>query len=155
MSAVIDPGLTYRHYMDLISYKVYAELRTESSRTYAGYLWWVIDPIISLSVYALVFGVFMKRGGPDFVPFLAVGVVVFRWFNVSVLRAANSLIQHKGLIQRIYVPKPIFPAVAVLADGAKVVFLFSTLLGFLWLWGAPHRLEVYSALPETLDSVGP
>ncbi len=135
-----------RHTLELILFKAFAELRAESSRTYAGYLWWVLEPLFTLAVYALVFGAFLQRGGPDYVPFLAVGIVVFRWFSVSVGRAADSIWQHRGLIERVHVPKLVFPSAAVLADAAKVAFLFAVLAVFLAAWGhAPNA--AWLALP--------
>ena len=38
-------------YLSLIAYKTYAELRSEAARTYAGFLWWVIEPILNMAVY--------------------------------------------------------------------------------------------------------
>jgi lipopolysaccharide transport system permease protein len=136
-----------RRLFDLIAYKAFAELRAESSRTYAGYLWWIFEPLLTLAVYALVFGVFLRRGGPDFVPFLAVGVTVFRWFSVSVSRAADSIWHHRGLIERVAVPKFAFPAAAVLSDGAKVAFLFAVLLAFLGAWGIAPNAAWLVGLP--------
>jgi lipopolysaccharide transport system permease protein len=136
-----------RRLFDLIAYKAFAELRAESSRTFAGYLWWILEPLLTLAVYALVFGAFLRRGGPDYVPFLAIGITVFRWFSVSVSRASDSLWHHRGLIERVAVPKFVFPAAAVLADGAKVAFLFAVLLGFLCAWGIAPSAAWVSGLP--------
>ncbi len=139
-------SLRARHTLDLIGYKAFAELRAESSRTYAGYLWWILEPLLTLAVYALVFGVFLQRGGSDYVPFLAIGIVVFRWFSVSVGRAADSIWHHRDLIERVYVPKLVFPSAAVLADGAKVAFMFAVLLVFLAGFGLTPNAS-WLALP--------
>ena len=68
---------------DLIAYKTYADLRAEAERTYLGVVWWFLDPLIHISIYYFVFSVIMSRGTENFIAFLAVGVIVWRWFVCS------------------------------------------------------------------------
>ncbi|MEZ5582911.1 MAG: hypothetical protein R3F37_09200 [Candidatus Competibacteraceae bacterium] len=43
-------------YIELIIYKTYADLRTETEKTYIGFFWWVIDPIMYMCVLLRVRG---------------------------------------------------------------------------------------------------
>ena len=50
-----------RTYLDLIWYKVYAELSAEAARTWLGILWWVIEPVLYMSVFYLIFGIIFQQ----------------------------------------------------------------------------------------------
>ena len=139
----------WRRYAQLVCFKVASELRSEAERTYAGFLWWIVDPVVSMFVYYLVFAVLFERGGPDFVPFLFIGLLTFRWLNTCVCHGAASIVQETGLMQQVYLPKLLFPLVSVLVDTVKFAFAFVLLLGFLgWLGHMPDATWV--ALPVVL-----
>ena len=94
----------------------------------------------------VVFGVVLERGGPDYVPFLFTGLVPWRWFTSSLPHAGNSLVQGRGLMQQVYLPKVILPTVTILTDTVKFAFVFVVLLVFLRVYGCPLELS-YLALP--------
>ncbi len=148
-SASVAPGMPLRHYLQLVRFKVVTELRSEAERTYVGFLWWIIDPIVSMAVYYLVFAVLFERGGPDFVPFLFIGLLTFRWLNTCVCHGATSILQESGLMQQVYLPKVLFPIVSVLVDTVKFACAFVLLLALLVGLGYPVG-AAWCALPVVL-----
>lgn len=131
-----------KRYLSLILYKTYADLRTESERTYVGFIWWIVEPVLSMLVYYVVFSVILSRGGPDYVAFLFAGLIPWRWFQVSILHGSNSVLSERGLMQQVYLPKIVFPAVTFLIDTAKFLVVFILLMVFFIVVGYP--LGVYS-----------
>ena len=98
------------HYLtDLIIQKARAGLRAEASRGYLGVLWWVIEPVMYMSVFYVAFAHLLKRGDENFVIFLLVGLIVWKWFHATLSTGGNSLMVSAGLMNQIYVPKIIFP----------------------------------------------
>jgi hypothetical protein len=89
-----------RHF-DLRWYKTLAEV----ARTYAGFLWWVLDPILFMVIFYLVFCVLLERGGEHFVQFLLIGLVAWCWFHSTLTHGCNALPAGSGLIRRVYLPK--------------------------------------------------
>ena len=137
------------HYRDLILYKTLADLRTESAKTSMGFLWWVLDPLLFMVIFYVVFGLLMKRGTEDFVPFLLVGLVAWRWFQNTISHGANAILGGRGLMHQVYVPKIVFPLVVILTDLVKFIFVFSILILYLWLAGFGVN-PAYLALPLVL-----
>lgn len=138
-----------KRYLSLILYKTYADLRAESERTYAGFVWWIVEPVVSMAVYFLVFGVIMKRGTPDFVQFLFVGLVPWRWLHTGVMHGANSILSERSLMQQVYLTKLVFPVVSFLTDTFKFLVVFLLVIAFVWVSGfAPN--VTYLALPLVL-----
>lgn len=132
----------HRHYLDLIRYRAYVDLKSESAQSYLGMLWWILDPLIFLCIYYLVFGVLLQRGGEGFVGFLLCGLVFWRWFANSVLRAANSIQGNSAIISQVYLPKLIFPIVETVSNAYRFVFILLIFMVFLvfyrqtleWVW---------------------
>ena len=136
----------FRRHLALVVYKTYADLRSESERTYVGFLWWIAEPVISMLVYYLVFGVLLDRGIPNYVQFLFVGLIPWRWLQTTVVHGASSILGARSLMQQVYVSKLVFPVVAVLTDTFKFLVVFVLLLLFLWATGFGVAWS-YLALP--------
>ena len=109
----------------LISYKVYAELRSEIARAYLGILWWVIEPVLYMLAFYVVFAVVMQRGGEGYIVVLLTGLVAWKWFDATVRSGANAISANQGLMQQVYVPKYIFPAIVILTNLIKFVIVNS------------------------------
>ncbi|MBK8182785.1 MAG: ABC transporter permease [Candidatus Competibacteraceae bacterium] len=116
-------------------YKTYADLKAEAARTYISFMWWILDPLLYMAVFYIVFDVLLKRGTDNFISFLLVGLVLWKWFASSIQHALNSISIHRGLIQQIYLPKWLFPVITVLTDLVKFIIIFMILLVLLLIIG--------------------
>lgn len=133
-------------YTRLVFHKAQSELRAESAKTYIGMLWWIFDPLLYMVVFYVVFAVLLENRTEDFITFLLVGLVFWRWFHGTVSNGANSILVGRALMQQIYLPKVIFILSNILSDLVKFLLILVLLLGFLWLRGYPVT-EHYLALP--------
>lgn len=118
----------YYHY---ITEKVSAILRSEASKYYLSYLWWVLEPLLLLLVYYVVFGLLFERGGKGFITELMIGITVWGWFAHSVSASMPAIMESKGLIHQVYAPKYIFPTIKIAVCSFKQLFAFTLLFGFL------------------------
>ncbi|OGT79442.1 MAG: hypothetical protein A3H91_05710 [Gammaproteobacteria bacterium RIFCSPLOWO2_02_FULL_61_13] len=116
------------HYVQLVLFKAYAELRAEATRAYLGFLWWFLEPVMYMCVFYLIFEIGLRSGGKDFVPFLMCGMVAWKWFGSTVSASAGSLTKHAGLIQQVYLPKIILPLVTVVSNTVKSSVIMTLLL---------------------------
>jgi lipopolysaccharide transport system permease protein len=141
--------MSTRQLASLVLFKAYAELRSEASRYFLSILWWVFDPVLSLLVYYVMFGVLLQRGGPEFAFFLLIGIVVWQWFERSALHGMSAIYSNGALMNLVRIPKVYFPAVTTAVDSVKFLIVFALLLLFLWLSGyAPNA--AYLALPAVI-----
>lgn len=120
-----------KHFFDLVFYKAIAELRAENSRAMAGYLWWVLDPLMTLGVYYAVFG-FLRPNKGNFIVYLFTGIILWRWFSATVKRSANSLYVNRNLMLQVNLNKMILPLSIVVIDMIK--FCITLLLLFILLF---------------------
>ena len=142
--------------VDLVDLQARASLKAEASRLYLGYFWWILEPMLFVTVFYIVFKVLLNRGGEDFVFFLMCGKIPYLWVNKSIMASCNSLIGNRGLIGRIDIPKIIFPYIDMQEVLYKQWVVFVVLLGTAmyfgstpspnWLWLIPIILTNYLLL---------
>lgn len=78
-------------------------------RTAMGYLWTLINPLLMMTVMALVFATLFKADMKTFAVFLFTGMIPWNFFNATVTQSSSAFINNEGLIKKIYIPKAIFP----------------------------------------------
>jgi len=144
-----DPTTSRLRYVDLLLYKAYADLRAENERTYIGFMWWIIEPVVNMAVFYFVFAYVLNRGQPDYVPFLLTGLVAWKWFGTTFTQGSVSIGANVGLMRQVHVPKLVFPLVVVVVNSVKFLFSFALLLGFLVWYGFELGAEC-TALPLVL-----
>ena len=136
-----------RHLLDLILFSTYAELRAERSRSYLGLIWWVLEPAMMMLVFWLVFGVILKSGGADYVPFLLVGFTIWQWIKSCITHAGYAIWSNLPLIRQAPLPPLMFALVQMLADTVKFFFIFLLLVVVLWFMGYPPNITYLALLP--------
>lgn len=90
----------------MFSRLVVRELRARFVGSAAGWLWLVVNPILLLAVYSVVFGVIFNSRAPSglelpFVAWLAVALWPWLGFSEGIMRASESMPQHAGLISKV------------------------------------------------------
>lgn len=123
-------------HIDLVLYRGLSELRAEASRSYLGIIWWVMEPVLYVGVFYLVFGLGLRRGGDGFVPYLLCGLVPWKWFDGTVRSASTILTASVGLMRQLYLPKYLLPAAVMVTNTLKFFIILVILLVFLAASGA-------------------
>ena len=130
-------SMKLRNNIELIIYKAYADIKAESARSYLGVLWWIIEPILYLCTFYILFVIVLDRGGRDYVPFFLCGAVVWKWFASGLNGGSHSIIANSGLLQQVYVSKFVFPIIAVLGSTARFLPILGIFMVFILLYGIP------------------
>jgi ABC-type polysaccharide/polyol phosphate export permease len=96
-----------------------------------GHLWNLLDPLLLMAVYFVVFGLVLRLGGDDpvhFLLYLFVGVLLWRFLDASVTQATLMIRNNRGLVHEIRFPKGVLPVAACLAR------LYDVVWGILVMW---------------------
>jgi ABC-type polysaccharide/polyol phosphate export permease len=105
--------LQYRYLFEQL---VRRELRQRYKGSALGILWYLVNPLLLMGVYGLLFGVLLKARGTsthDYLLFLFVGLIVWLFFSQSLLSAASSLLEQSALVARVRFPRETVPASVV------------------------------------------
>ena len=116
------------------------DLHARYKNSWAGLLWLVINPIIMLSIYTLVFQHILgvkwgtqPTSGIDFALNLYLGLVVFNIFSESLQAAPTVLRAHSNLIKKVRFPIHILPSIPVglaLCDAALGLSIWALIYVF-------------------------
>jgi lipopolysaccharide transport system permease protein len=102
---------------ELLYFLVWRDVKVRYRQTLLGAAWAVIQPLCTMLLFALFFG--QLAGMPsDDVPYAAfayAGLLAWTFFAGAVTSSGNSLVGSANLISKVYFPRLIIPAAAVLA----------------------------------------
>ena len=112
----------------MIYYRAAAELRAEASNNFAGYIWWVLQPLLALVVYYTAFRWLIPYPDRRFVLFLFIGVTVWQLWAGTLLRAGNSMITYRMMMLQMNVEKSIFQVSICFVNLVKFMVAFLLLL---------------------------
>ncbi len=142
--------MVIRQLLNVIFYRAIAELRAEATRTWAGYAWWIIQPLLGLAVYYVAFSYILSRKQEDYVMFLFIGIVLWQWFQLSVQRCSMALVVSQGLMQQVDLHKSVFPLSIVLVNTVKFSVTLVLLLAVLIFSGHHVTLAWLGIIPLLL-----
>jgi len=128
-------------YLQLSFYRAYVDLRVEASQSHLGVIWWILEPLVYLAAFYVIFEVFLQRGGEGFVGFLLCGLVFWRWFDSGVKKLSMSIYSAAGLISQVHVPKLVFPLVDFLSVTFRFLFVFIIFLVFAYFYAGELKAE--------------
>lgn len=74
-------------------------------RTALGFLWTLINPLLTMAVTAFVFALMMRLPIRSFAVFLFSGLIPWTLFSGCALQGGVSLLENEALIKKIYVPR--------------------------------------------------
>ncbi len=94
------------------------EMRSGNMDTVLGNAWHLLNPLLMVGVYYLIFGVIIDttRGIDNFIAFLAVGVFSYHYTQKSITSGTNAIVANVGLIRAVSFPRGILPLATVLAQ---------------------------------------
>jgi lipopolysaccharide transport system permease protein len=101
-------------YRFLFEQLVRRELRQKYKGSALGVAWYLVNPLVLMGAYWLMFGKLLPGvAEPDYPLFLMVGLLVWLFFSQSLMTASSSLIVHASLVSRIRFPRETIPASVV------------------------------------------
>jgi lipopolysaccharide transport system permease protein len=134
-------------FIELLWLKVKLNLRSEAGRNYLSYGWWVLEPLLYMLMFYVVFDRLLHSGIDDFVAFLLSGLIPWLWFAKTIPNAAGSILHARGLILQVALPKVFFPLVTILQDTTKQLVVFVLFLSFLLIYGVHPSMSWLALLP--------
>ena len=139
------PGL--RQFAELVWTKARFNLKSEANQNYLRYLWWVLDPLLYMAVFYVVFGLLLNRGGDNFVVYLLTGLVPFQWFAKTVQLASGSILAGGGLMHQVRISPMFFPLVMITQTAGKQLLVFGMLFLFLLFYGLTPGVNWAGLIP--------
>jgi lipopolysaccharide transport system permease protein len=97
-------------YKDLFYTLTWRDFRVRYAQTTIGFLWAILQPVVTLLILTLVFGRFVgvKTEVPH-VLFTVAGMSIWSYFSYVMTNSGSSIIASQGMVKKIYFPRLIIP----------------------------------------------
>ncbi len=120
-------------FRELFYFLVWRDIKIRYKQTFLGTLWALIRPLMGMIVFTLIFNklIGFSVEGVPYLLFTFCGVVAWNFFAEGVSGASQSLLSNANLISKVYFPRVIIPAAAILSglvDFAIAFFLAIVLM---------------------------
>jgi lipopolysaccharide transport system permease protein len=150
------------HYHDLLYILAWRDVKVRYKQAVLGAAWAVLQPLVMMGIFTLVFSRIanVPTQGVPYPVFAFAGLVPWTMFASAVGDSANSLVGNSNLVSKVYFPRLVIPAGAVLAwipdfvIGSAVLFVVMAVYGFAPMWTAVLLPAVMLAAMLAAFSVG-
>jgi lipopolysaccharide transport system permease protein len=104
-------------FRQLLIFLVWRDLRVRYAQTILGVAWAVLQPLLSVLVFTVVFGRFARvpSDGVPYAVFALAAVVPWNYFSNAFSLSSNSLVANSNLISKVYFPRLVVPLAPVIA----------------------------------------
>lgn len=109
-------------YKPLLKELVSRDLKVKYRRSFLGYVWSLLNPLLMMTVMTVVFSYMFRFDIPNYPLYLITGQTLWTFFNESTNMSMYSVLQNGSLIKKVYIPKFIFPISRVLSSFVTMSF---------------------------------
>jgi lipopolysaccharide transport system permease protein len=115
VDAMRSPGLLdWLSFRELLRNLVLRDLRLKYRGSVLGFLWSMVNPLVTIGIYAVAFGYILKVPTQSFVLYLISGLLAWGYFAVSLSMSTGAVIDSGSLVKAVYFPRSILPMATVL-----------------------------------------
>ena len=131
---------TFFKYQDLVRELVQRDLKLKYRRSFLGYLWSVLNPLLIMIVLTVIFSNIFNKSIENFPVYLFTGRMLYDFLKASTTNAMKSVTGNAALLKKVYIPKYIFTFAKVtscmvdmvLSMGALLIVMVVTRAPFYW-----------------------
>ena len=146
------PGIDFGElwaYRGLLLLLVWRDVKSRYSQTVLGAGWAVLQPVLPMAVFSLVFGRFARipSDGVPYPVFSLAALVPWTYFATALSGGGNSLILNRNLLTKVYFPRLVIPGAQVLGALVDFAIAFAVLLIALLAVGIVPNIQGILFLP--------
>ena len=124
-------------YSFLVKQLVARDFKRKYKRSALGVCWSFLNPLLTMLVQYLVFSTIFKSSIENFIIYLLIGIIVFNFFGESVGLGLTSIVDNAHLINKVYMPKIIYPLSRVISSVVNLLISLVPLFIMMLLTGVP------------------
>jgi ABC-type polysaccharide/polyol phosphate export permease len=122
-------------YREFIRNLVVRDLKVRYRNSILGFAWSLLNPLLMMIVFTVVFSVLLGQQNPLYPIFILVALLPWNFTASSVIGGVNSIVGNGHLVKRVYFPREILPSSLVLSNlvnfalALPMLFLLKFILG--------------------------
>jgi len=144
---------------ELIGVLVAKQLKLRYRGSVLGFLWTLLNPLLLMLVYTLVFSVYLRVDVEHYPAFLLAGLLPWIWFASSLQQGVTSILDGAGLVIRSRFPVEVLPVVTLTTNSVNFILTLPILFAFLVAFQVKVGAALWALVPliviEYLLALGP
>lgn len=131
---------------------VWRDVKVRYKQTLIGAAWTVLQPVLAMLVFTLVFGRLAKvsTGNTPYAVFVYCGLLPWQFFSQGLVRSGNSLVDNRYLVTKVSLPRIILPLAVILAGLPDFAVSLLALIGLMLCFGLSPGPSILAVLPLLL-----
>jgi lipopolysaccharide transport system permease protein len=132
-------------YRELLYFLVWRDVKIRYKQTVLGAAWAILQPLFMMIIFSLFFGRLagVDSKGIPYPLFALAGLVPWTFFANAVTNSGNSLVGNANLITKVYFPRVLVPAAAVVAGLVDFIVAFLALVGAMLYYKVGLTLNIF------------
>ena len=132
----MKPVTKLQTHKDLLSNMILRDIKARYKSSFLGYAWVILNPLVTMLVFSLVFSVVIRipTGDTPYALFVYAGLLPWLYLANSLSTAAGSIVNETSLVSKTYFPREIFPIATTVARCVDfllgIIVFFGFLIGF-------------------------
>ena len=124
-------------YRELLFFLAWRDVKVRYKQTVIGAAWAIIQPLLTMVVFTIFLGGLAKvpSDGKPYPLFVFCGLLPWQMFASAATESSNSLVGSQSLLTKVYFPRLVIPAAAVLTAVVDFVVAFSVLVVMMFVYG--------------------
>ncbi len=115
-------------FREVIKNFVSQDLKVRYRRSYLGFFWSLLNPLLQLLVISAVFNIIFKFQIRDYALYVLSGLIPWTFLQSTIINSSMSIVGAEGMLKRQYFPKLVFPLSIVMQDLVTFVLSLVVLL---------------------------
>ncbi|TAK34030.1 MAG: ABC transporter permease [Chloroflexota bacterium] len=140
---MLPRALEILQYRELLFTLAVRELKLRYRNSVLGFVWSLLNPLLMMAVFLLVFGVMMPNNGvKNFPAFLLAGILPWNWLAATIGGSVNCLVGNANLLKKVYFPAEVLPISAALANMINFLLAMVAFFAIFFAFGLTPTVTV-------------
>lgn len=124
-------------FRELFYFLAWRDIKVRYKQTALGASWAILQPLLSMLIFTLIFGILAKipSDGLPYPLFVYSALLPWQLFVYALTQSSNSLIENARLISKVYFPRLVVPLASVVAGVVDFFIAFSILILLMFYYG--------------------
>jgi homopolymeric O-antigen transport system permease protein len=129
---------------ELVYFLTWRDIKVRYKQTALGATWAILQPILTMAVFALFFGKLAKvpSDGIPYPLFAFTALVPWMFFANGLTQASNSLVYNQNLLTKVYFPRLAIPISTIIAGFLDFALAFVVLLAMVLYFGIVPTVNI-------------
>lgn len=127
-------------------YEAKSKLKSEVANSYLNWIWWILEPLCLMLIYAFVFGFLFKHQQEYYNVYIFLALAIWDFFNRCVKASVKIVRNNKAIVTKVYLPK----YALVLSNMMVNAFKMAVCLGIVFVMFAIYRIPLSWHLLEMI-----